>query len=164
MEWPKNWRRKKKKRIRKQPKCLSTDERIKKWVYTHTHTHTMEYSWEVLLSVTKSCLALCNPTVYRLTGSSVHGIIPLTHWSRLPFLSPGDLPDPGIEPACLALAGGLYTTEPPGKATVKYYSVIKKHENFPSAATWMDSEGVTLSEISQTYYMLSFVCRILKLQ
>ena len=40
------------------------------------------------------------------------------HWSRLPFPTPGDLPDPGIKPASLvrpALAGGFFTTEPPGK-------------------------------------------------
>ena len=35
--------------------------------------------------------------------------------SRLPFPSPGDLPDPGIEPASPALAGGLFTTEPWGE-------------------------------------------------
>ena len=38
-------------------------------------------------------------------------------WSGLPFPSPGDLPDSGIEPmssASLALAGGFFTTEPPG--------------------------------------------------
>ena len=28
---------------------------------------------------------------------------------------PGDLPDPGIEPASPALAGGFFTTKPPGK-------------------------------------------------
>ena len=35
------------------------------------------------------------------------------HWSGLPFLPPGDLSDPGIEPTPLmspALAGGLFTT------------------------------------------------------
>ena len=36
-------------------------------------------------------------------------------WSGLPFAPPGDLPDPGIEPASPALTGGFYTTEPPGK-------------------------------------------------
>ena len=30
-------------KIWKQPKCPSTDEWIKKMLYTHTHTHTMEY-------------------------------------------------------------------------------------------------------------------------
>ena len=37
-------------------------------------------------------------------------------WSGLPFPPPGDLPDPGIEPASPALAGGFFTTEPPGEA------------------------------------------------
>ena len=31
------------------------------------------------------------------------------HWSGLPFPSPGDLPDPGIEPVSPALAGGFFT-------------------------------------------------------
>ena len=33
----------------------------------------------------------------------------------LPLSSPGDLPNPGIKPVSLALAGGFFTTEPPGK-------------------------------------------------
>ena len=40
------------------------------------------------------------------------------YWSRLPFCPPGDLPDPGIEPASLMspawLAGSL-SIAPPGK-------------------------------------------------
>ena len=35
------------------------------------------------------------------------------HWSGLLFPPPGDLPDSGIKPASLALAGGVFTTEPP---------------------------------------------------
>ena len=35
--------------------------------------------------------------------------------SGLPFTSPGDLPEPGIEPASLALAVRFFTTESPGK-------------------------------------------------
>ena len=37
------------------------------------------------------------------------------YWSGLPFPLPGDLPDPGIEPTFSALAGGVFTTEPPGE-------------------------------------------------
>ena len=43
------------------------------------------------------------------------------YWSRLPFPSPGDLPDPGIElvsPASPTFAGRFFTTEPPGKPKV----------------------------------------------
>jgi len=40
------------------------------------------------------------------------------YWSGLPFASPGDLSDPGIEltfPVSLALACGFFTTVPPRK-------------------------------------------------
>ena len=53
------------------------------------------------------------------------------YWSGLLFPSPGDLPDPGIEPRSPALQADALTSEPPGK----------KPE--------MDLEIVILSEISQ---------------
>ena len=37
------------------------------------------------------------------------------YWSGLPFPSPGNLPDPGIEPMSRALAGSFFTTEQLGK-------------------------------------------------
>ena len=37
--------------------------------------------------------------------------------SGLPFPSLGDLSGPGIEPVSPAIAGGFFTTEPPGKPT-----------------------------------------------
>ena len=33
------------------------------------------------------------------------------YWSGLPFLSPGDLLDPGIKPTVLVVVGGFFTTE-----------------------------------------------------
>ena len=47
--------------------------------------------------------------------------------------------------------------------TMKYYSAIKKNEIMPLAATWMDLEIITLSEVSQTEkdkYMISLTCGI----
>ena len=44
------------------------------------------------------------------------------HWSGVSFPIPGDLPDPGIEPASLALVGGFFSTEPPGKLV--YLSIM----------------------------------------
>ena len=37
------------------------------------------------------------------------------YWSRLPLPSPGDLPNPGIEPGSPALHADALPSEPPGK-------------------------------------------------
>ena len=39
------------------------------------------------------------------------------YWSGLPFPSPGDLPDPGIEPRSPALQADALPSEPPGNIT-----------------------------------------------
>ena len=53
------------------------------------------------------------------------------YWSKLPFHSPGDLPDPGIEPMSPALAGGWipyhYTTRERLLLKLKYAKTIKKN-------------------------------------
>ena len=48
------------------------------------------------------------------------------YWSRLPFPPPEDLPDPWIKhksPVSLALAGGFFSTVPPGKP----YKDVRHH-------------------------------------
>ena len=45
------------------------------------------------------------------------------YWSGLPFSSPGDLPNPGIEPTSLlspALAGGFFTTSTTWETLMPY--------------------------------------------
>jgi len=37
------------------------------------------------------------------------------YWSRLPFLFPGDLSDPGSKPVSPELAGRFFMAEPPRK-------------------------------------------------
>ena len=44
----------------------------------------------------------------------------------MPFLPPGDLPDPGTEPKSVtspALAGGFFTAEPPGKSPLERVAI-----------------------------------------
>ena len=48
------------------------------------------------------------------------------YWSALASSSPGDLPDSGIEPASLALAGRFFTTEPREKPIVFNKYLMKK--------------------------------------
>ena len=48
------------------------------------------------------------------------------------------------------------------KYTMEYYSAIKENEIMPFAATWMDLEIMTLSDVSQKendkYHMISLTC------
>ena len=48
--------------------------------------------------------------------------------------------------------------------TMEYYSAIEQNEMMPFAATWIDPERVTLSEVSQRekgkYCMISLTCEI----
>ena len=43
------------------------------------------------------------------------------YWSWLPFPSPGDLPNPGIEPRSPALQADALPSEPPGKPIYQVY-------------------------------------------
>ena len=43
----------------------------------------------------------------------------------MPFPSPGDLPDPGIEPRSPTLQADILTFEPPGKPTVYLFMSFK---------------------------------------
>ena len=66
----------------------------------------------------QSCSTPCNPVDCSLPGPSVHEPSQARNWSWLPFPPPADLPDPGIKPlspVSPGLAGGFFTTEPPGK-------------------------------------------------
>ena len=65
--------------------------------------------------VAQSCLTLCNPMDCSLPGFTVDGIFQARVLSGLPFPSPGDLPDPGIELRSPALQADALPAEPPGK-------------------------------------------------
>ena len=54
----------------------------------------------------QSCPTLCNPGDCSPPGSSVHRILQGITLEWVPFPSPGDLPDPGVEPLSLSPALG----------------------------------------------------------
>ena len=65
--------------------------------------------------IAQSCLTLCNSMDYSPSGFSVHRILQarILEWG-LPFPSPGDLPDPGIEPSSPALWADFTICAPRG--------------------------------------------------
>ena len=58
------------------------------------------------------------------------------YWSGLPFPSPGDLPDPGIEPGSPALRADALTSEPPGKP--RFHEAPLKSLKFPFCLNYQD--------------------------
>ena len=89
----------------------------------HFHCSIVFYS---MITCAQLYLTLCDPMDCSPPGSPVLEIFLAI---RLPFPTPGDLPDPGIEPASPALAGRFFTPEPPWKppkSTPKTNFLIKK--------------------------------------
>ena len=68
--------------------------------------------------VTQSCLTLCNPTDCSLDSPGKK--------SGLPFPSPEDLPDLGIEPWSPALQAGSLLIELQGSPVIKLYPPTSK--------------------------------------
>ena len=65
--------------------------------------------------ITKSCPTLFASPWTVPCRALCKGFPRQEYWSGLLFPSPGALPDPGMEPASPALAGGFFTPEPPTK-------------------------------------------------
>ena len=72
----------------------------------------LRWSLDTVVVQSLSRVWLCvTPMDYSSSGSSVHGISQRQeYWSGLPFPSPKDLPDPGIELSSPALASEFFTT------------------------------------------------------
>ena len=76
--------------------------------------------------VAQSCLTLVTPWTVAHQAPLSLGFSRHEYWSRLPFPTPGDLPNPGIKPASLvstALACVFFTTSAQltlGQGTAKW--------------------------------------------
>ena len=96
-------------------------------VYMHMHAKLLQ--------------SFCNFTAPRTLARQASlsmGFPRQEYWSGLPFPSPGDLPNPGIEPISPALAGGFFTTEPSGKQTHKsLWNVINKYYISKQLCLWL---------------------------
>ena len=66
----------------------------------------------------QACLTLCNHMDCSPPDSSLHRILQARILEEVAISPPGDLSDPGIKTTSPALAGGFFTTTPPGKAKV----------------------------------------------
>ena len=91
-------------------------------------------SWLLLtlcVLVAQSCPTLCDPMDYSPPDSSVHGILQarILEWVAIP--SPGDLPDPGIEPGSPTWQADTLPSEPPGKPKWKWSRSVVSDSLWP---------------------------------
>ena len=78
------------------------------------------------------------------------------YWSGSPFPSPGDLPNPGIEPRSPALGADALTSEPPGKPSSS--TDINPLMQLPySMNKWPQERSVHFFSKKQTRSILGFV-------
>ena len=84
---------------------------------------TLSNNEDLLLLVTQLCLTVCDPMDCSLPGSPTMEFSKQEYWIGLPFSSPGDLSDPGIEPRSPALQADSLPVEPPGNSKYKIYFI-----------------------------------------
>ena len=105
----------------------STVQTARKQIWKHTHTHTCVFLHPSMKVKVKSlsCVQflVTLQTVAHQAPRSM-GFSRQEYWSGLTFPSPGDLPDPGIEPSSPTLQADSLLSEPPGNPSI----CIKNHE------------------------------------
>ena len=77
----------------------------------------------------KLCPTPCNPGTVTHQAPLSMEFSRQEYWSGLPFPTPGDLPDPGSEPASLespALSGGFFTTSTTWEAYIIAFTYVCK--------------------------------------
>ena len=80
--------------------------------------NTLKMRWSEVKSLSRVRLFATPWTVAHQAPPSM-GFSRQEYWSGLPFPSPGDLPNPGIEPRSPTLQADALTSEPPGKTKDK---------------------------------------------
>ena len=74
--------------------------------------------WEVKVKVKSLSCARLSATPWTVAYQALPSMefSKQVYWSGLPFPSPGDLPDPGIEPRSPTSQADALPSEPPGKS------------------------------------------------
>ena len=83
-------------------------------------------------------------------------------WSGLPFPSPGDLPDPGIEPRSPALQADALPSEPPEKPPYieTGATLIKNYSKFSNYIKFKMCVKISLKIKRQTIYYKIYLAQM----
>ena len=109
-----------------------------------------------LCLIAQSCPTLCDPMDCNPPGSSVYGFSRQEYWSGLPCLSPGDLPNTGIEPRFPTLQVDYLPSEPPGKATFDF-SFLKTQWIYKSYRYYLQHAPEFILSLPPLLYLLLLI-------
>ena len=104
----------------------------------------------------QSCLTLQSPWTVAHQAPLSSKFSRQEYWSGLPFPSPGDFPDPRIEPVSLAspaLTGGFFTTAAPGKplSHIRYVNSFHPAKDCLNNALLLVSSNLCLEAAREMY-------------
>ena len=85
--------------------AISSVLRTRAWKYSKVLFFSLALC--IIVKVAQMCLTLCDPMAY-----TVHGILQARILDEWPFLSPGGLPNPGIEPRSPTLQADSLPAQP----------------------------------------------------
>ena len=81
--------------------------------------------WKVRVKLLSPVRLFATPWTVTYQAPPSMGFSKQEYWSGVPLPSPGDLPDPGIEPGTPALRAEALTSEPPGKPMESETEIIR---------------------------------------
>ena len=103
--------------------------------------------------VTQSCPIFCNPWTVACQAPPSMGFSKQEYWNGLPFPSPGDLPDQGIEPKSPIFWEDSLSAEPQGKPIYTYTYILTYF------FSWWWLSSVWLFVIPQTVARQASLCK-----
>ena len=111
--------------------------------------------WKAACAVLSRVWLLVTPWAVALQAPLSMEFSRQEYWNGLPFSTPGDLPDSGIELLSLALAGRFFTPAPPGKPNKRQNSAenpdyfIWTNRNWLHGTEWTDEYHLHLYDFGE---------------
>ena len=140
-------------------RAFSVPETLFQVTYKHYFFKSPQQWVSEWVKITQSCSTLWDPMDYRVHSRP-------EYWSGWPFDSPGDLPNPGIQPRVSRIAGRFFTswaTREARKTTIQWILNLPNNTvNYPlfvgeQIAAWRDEKPRSSSDGEEYRVMQTFL-------
>ena len=113
-------------------------------IYTHIYISIIYHCLSICVLCCAQMLTCVQPLVIPWTVA-LQALLSLgffwkEYWSGLPFLSPGDLPNPGVKPGSPGLQADSLLSEPKTTAQLSRYYFYERQKAFYPTQYWQSNE------------------------